>query len=250
MGSKILLEDSIVPATKENFPALVHAWEYENYNFTTEIWTDSAGDCNLDLSSAGTVVDRGNGLAFGSGAGILIDSGTLSSFATNLLMLMTGKNSVTTTWGFELGDSLNSVGSGCYANDGTNGSVTWNGSNWVVMGNVAFSAVDQLNACLANVINLTDESSNAYSYDAGQSSVKTAAGTPTVPGTPNGALDLSANQQVQILANGTGRNGNVSNVYVLEFSDPSDLPSATEMNQIVSWMGINKRLYPGLKGRS
>lgn len=249
MGAKILLEDSIVSATKANYPALVHAWEYENYNFDSKIWTDSAGDCNLDLTSAGTIVDTGDGVRMAAGSGVVIDSGTLSSFTDNLLMIMTGKCSLPTTWGFKLGNVSTGKGVGCKPNDATNGFLTWSGAHYLDAGDVAMSANDTPDSCIAFSAVVTDgsEAGNSYSYDASATAVRSAVAALTGV-EANTGLDLSANQSIEILSNSPNRFGYASGVYLLEFAD--GLPSATEMAQIVSWMGINKRLYPGLKGRS
>lgn len=246
MGTKKLLND-IKPATnRSNFPALKHAWEYSN-PVVSSVWPDQVGGCDLDMSSV-SLNDTGTGYRYLSGQNVGISSGTLSSFTSNLLMIMVGKNGNTTDWGFSLGDPINAVGVGLYPNNATTGYVTWTALHYLDLGNAAFSANSQQEACMALEAVLTDgsEACTTHTYDSGKTAVTSVAGALT-DNNAGGALDLSSDQNVDIIANNSGAAGEVTAVYVFEFSDglPDDVANA------VGWMAENKGyIWPAWQGRS
>lgn len=246
MGSKLGLTNVRLPATRDHFPSLLHAYDAKSYSESEKILRDSAGGAHLDVSQTNFTVLDELSLRFGTISTFTSDAEPVSNIEKHGVFVMVGKNSNTTTWGFTYGDPVSGQGVGNILNDsGASGYATWDSNNYIGLGNSAATGANTEKCCLLTFLDIANEDADKYHIDAGKSAVTITGDAPTVPGSPNGILDVSADQEINITANSLNGEGYMNGVYIFDFEVlPPDIEFA------VHWMSENPGfIFPGWQGK-
>lgn len=236
MQSITLLSDANLASTKENFPALVHAFEYASCDFNADTITCLVSGVVANFSTGSVIDNSANGVALWAGGISSSITGTLTSPGTNpaikTLIVCSGLSLLSAAKKFEFGDPETTLGIGIDSN-GANSISSDDGYH--TLAGLTASASPSPDFVMAVAVDWSGDASTGYMYDSGLADIDVQA---TVIKTGD-IIDGIATVTQRLMFPSTQLYG----AYIFNFTAfPADLEAG------LMWMAHNKGIPPFWQG--